>query len=110
MTDADLIERVARALAKEIEHPSSWEAMLEHPDWHQTYIERAQAAIAAYEEWQPIETAAEWGWIDAIVRIAGEWVPREVFKDGDIFIVDGQDLEEAPTHWRPRPAPPQESE
>jgi|GEM_PF-3777409 len=92
MTNPDLIERVADALVKQRFGPEVTVSQL--TDWWQkAFREQAQAAVAAYEEWQREG-------VEAIERIAFEIPAPNPYTPRIVEICQAL----------PLPAPPQESE
>jgi hypothetical protein len=107
-----MLERVARALVASTGFDPD-ELFEDKPAWH-WWIPRAQAAIEAMQEWQPIESAP----IGSCVLVAfHEWddtTQKQIIafaqsSDGDHWYEqESHSLIWTPTHWMPIPEPPKQ--
>lgn len=121
---SEIIERVAIAVyakSGEVERGYPWERA---ESWiKEQSIEIARAAIAAYDEWQPIDTVTEGDRVELFLpngeKGNGEIAVGMVFRNSDgVFDCywtwggpnSGTDINEVPTHWRAlRSMPPEPS-
>jgi hypothetical protein len=105
MSDTDRVERVARAIKAEREKRSIGYVApsLEYDVGIDATI--ARAALAAADQWLPIESAPTAGTV--LLWSDGEMVMGFPLKSGAFWeeSISGRAIR--PTHWRPLPAPPE---